>query len=165
AMDGKQVLSVSPELFFDWESGGAAELGQILTRPMKGTAPRGRGPEHDAEQAAQLRASPKERAENVMVVDLLRNDLSRIAEPHSVQVPRLFHTEALPAVWQMTSDVRARTRAGTRLWDVFAALFPCGSVTGAPKAAAMAAIHALEPGPRGWYCGALGLVRPGTDGG
>lgn len=164
-MGGEQVLSVSPELFFDWESGGSAEVGHILTRPMKGTAPRGATPEQDAAQAAQLRASPKERAENVMVVDLLRNDLSRIAEPHSVQVPRLFHTEALPAVWQMTSDVQARTRTGTRLSDVFAALFPCGSVTGAPKAAAMAAIQALESGPRGLYCGALGVVRPGAQGG
>ena len=164
-MAGEQVLSVSPELFFDWESSGAAEAGHILTRPMKGTAPRGATPEQDAAQAAQLSASPKERAENVMVVDLLRNDLSRIAEPHSVQVPRLFHTDALPAVWQMTSDVAARTRPGICLWDVFAALFPCGSVTGAPKAAAMAAIRTLEPGPRGLYCGALGVVRPGAHGG
>jgi len=164
-LGGEAVLSVSPELFFDWQSGATGAAGEILTRPMKGTAPRGAGAEEDAAQAARLRASPKERAENVMVVDLLRNDLSRIAEPHSVQVPRLFHTEALPAVWQMTSDVRARTRAGTRLWDVFAALFPCGSVTGAPKAAAMAAIQALEPGPRGLYCGALGVVRPGAQGG
>jgi para-aminobenzoate synthetase/4-amino-4-deoxychorismate lyase len=132
---------------------------------MKGTAPRGATPEQDAANAAELRASPKERAENVMVVDLLRNDLSRIAEPQSVQVPRLFHTQALPAVWQMTSDVVARTRAGTSLWDVFAALFPCGSVTGAPKAAAMAAIRAIEAEPRGMYCGALGVVRPGAHGG
>lgn len=151
----EQVLSVSPELFFDWRDG------MVLTRPMKGTAPRGATPEDDAVQAQALQASPKERAENVMVVDLLRNDLSRIAEPFSVRVPRLFHTQALPAVWQMTSDVTARTRAGVGLGDVFAALFPCGSVTGAPKAAAMQAIHALEPGPRGVYCGALGVVQPG----
>src|SRR5690606_23698191 len=99
-----------------------------------------------------------------MIVDLLRNDLSRIAQPFSVQVPRLFHTEALPAVWQMTSDVQARTRPGTRLADVFGALFPCGSITGAPKVRAMQAIHALEGGPRGIYCGAVGLVRPDGDG-
>jgi para-aminobenzoate synthetase/4-amino-4-deoxychorismate lyase len=92
---------------------------------------------------------------------LLRNDLSRIAEPFSVRVPRLFHTEALPAVWQMTSDVEARTRAGCSLADVFAALFPCGSITGAPKVRAMQAIRALEPDPRGVYCGAIGIVRPG----
>ncbi|ABM36256.1 aminodeoxychorismate synthase component I [Polaromonas naphthalenivorans] len=153
-----QLLSVSPELFFDWQDG------QILARPMKGTAARGATPEMDAAQAAALRASPKERAENVMIVDLLRNDLSRIAEPFSVQVPALFHTEALPTVWQMTSDVRARTRAGTTLADVFAALFPCGSVTGAPKVRAMQMIRKLEAGPRGVYCGAIGVVRPGKDG-
>nr|WP_286206749.1 chorismate-binding protein [Thauera linaloolentis] len=152
--DGVQVLSVSPELFFDWRAG------HILARPMKGTAPRGGTPEEDAARATHLRTSPKERAENVMIVDLLRNDLSRIAEPHSVQVPTLFHTEALPTVWQMTSDVVARTRASTRLSDVFAALFPCGSVTGAPKVEAMRMIHALEGGPRGIYCGAVGVVRP-----
>ncbi len=155
---GTQVLSVSPELFFDWSSDAAG--GDILARPMKGTAPRGATPEADAAQAAHLRTAPKERAENVMVVDLLRNDLSRIAQPHSVRVPRLFHTQALPTVWQMTSDVQARTRAGTTLADVFAALFPCGSVTGAPKVRAMQLIRELEPAPRGVYCGAVGVVRP-----
>jgi para-aminobenzoate synthetase/4-amino-4-deoxychorismate lyase len=155
---GEQVLSVSPELFFDWrdEPGG----GRILARPMKGTAPRGATPEEDAQQAAHLRTAPKERAENVMIVDLLRNDVSRIAQPHSVRVPVLFATQALPTVWQMTSDVTARTRPGTTLTDVFAALFPCGSVTGAPKVRAMQMIHALEGAPRGVYCGAVGVVRP-----
>lgn len=164
-MGGEQVLSVSPELFFDWrESEGEGEGGgDILARPMKGTAPRGATPDEDAAHAARLRTSPKERAENVMIVDLLRNDLSRIAQPHSVQVPALFATQALPTVWQMTSDVRARTRPGTTLHDVFAALFPCGSVTGAPKVRAMQLIHALEPGPRGVYCGAVGVVRPHGD--
>ncbi len=151
----QQLLSVSPELFFDWRDG------QLLARPMKGTAARGDTPERDAAQAELLRTSVKERAENVMVVDLLRNDVSRVAQPFSVQVPRLFHTEALPSVWQMTSDVLARTREGCTLADVFAALFPCGSVTGAPKVRAMQLIHALEPQARGIYCGALGLVRPG----
>ncbi|MCB1979270.1 MAG: chorismate-binding protein, partial [Burkholderiaceae bacterium] len=136
----EQVLSVSPELFFDWQD--APGGGDILARPMKGTAARGATPEEDAAQAAHLRTAPKERAENVMIVDLLRNDLSRIALPHSVQVPALFATQALPTVWQMTSDVRARTRPGTTLTDVFAALFPCGSVTGAPKVRAMQMIHA-----------------------
>ncbi len=151
----EQILSVSPELFFDWRDGA------VLTRPMKGTAARGTTPEADAAQALALQESTKERAENVMIVDLLRNDLSRIAESFSVQVPRLFHTEALPSVWQMTSDVTARSRAGVGLADLFGALFPCGSVTGAPKAAAMQAIRALESGPRGVYCGALGVVQPG----
>ena len=162
----EQVLSVSPELFFDWQD--APGGGHILARPMKGTAARGATPAQDAAQAAHLRTSPKERAENVMIVDLLRNDLSRIAQPHSVQVPVLFHTEPLPTVWQMTSDVQARTRPGTTLVDVFAALFPCGSVTGAPKVRAMQMIRALEPAPRGVYCGAIGVVRPagalGLDG-
>ncbi|MGE8319131.1 MAG: aminodeoxychorismate synthase component I [Comamonas sp.] len=153
----EQVLSVSPELFFDWD--GA----RILTRPMKGTAARGATPAEDAASAEAMRASPKERAENVMIVDLLRNDLSRIALPHSVQVPRLFHAEALPTVWQMTSDVVAQTRPGLRLAEVFAALFPCGSITGAPKRQAMRWIHRLENGPRGVYCGAVGVVRPGAE--
>ncbi len=151
----EQLLSVSPELFFEWRDG------LLLARPMKGTAPRGANPADDAAQAEALRNSAKERAENVMIVDLLRNDLSRIAEPFSVRVPRLFHTEALPAVWQMTSDVEARTRAGCSLADVFAALFPCGSITGAPKVRAMRAIRELELEARGVYCGAIGVVRPG----
>ena len=151
----EQVLSVSPELFFDWDGE------QILARPMKGTAPRGATPALDAERAAQLRASAKERAENVMIVDLIRNDLSRIAQPFSVQVPALFQTQALPSVWQMTSDVTARTRPGTTLAQVFGALFPCGSITGAPKVRAMQLIRELEAGPRGVYCGAIGVVRPG----
>ncbi len=151
----EQVLSVSPELFFDWDGE------RILARPMKGTAPSGATPEDDAALAAGLRASAKERAENVMIVDLIRNDLSRVALPFSVHVPRLLRTEALLTLWQMTSDVEARTRAGTTLADVFAALFPCGSVTGASKVSAMRMIKTLEPGPRGVYCGAIGVVRPG----
>ena len=151
-----QLLSVSPELFFDWQGG------RLLTRPMKGTAARGATPEADAAQATALRASDKERAENLMIVDLLRNDLSRIAEPFSVRVERLFHVEALPSVWQMTSDVLAKSRPGTRLADVFAALFPCASITGAPKISAMRMIRRLEHAPRGVYCGAIGLLQPGT---
>ena len=151
----EQVLSVSPELFFDWQDS------TLLTRPMKGTAPRGNGAEEDAALAAALVASPKERAENVMIVDLLRNDVSRIAQPHSVKVPHLFSVQTLPTVLQMVSDVTATTRPGTRLCDVFGALFPCGSITGAPKVQAMRMIGALEPTPRGIYCGAIGVVRPG----
>jgi para-aminobenzoate synthetase/4-amino-4-deoxychorismate lyase len=150
-----RVLSVSPELFFDWRAG------RLLARPMKGTASRGATPAADAAQAEFLRSAAKERAENLMIVDLLRNDLSRIAEPHSVHVPRLFHTEAWPTVWQMSSDVVATTRPGTTLADVFGALFPCGSITGAPKVQAMRLIRRLEPEPRGVYCGAIGVVQPG----
>jgi len=152
----QQVLSVSPELFFDWRVDGG-----ILSRPMKGTAARGADEHEDTAKVASLLSSAKERAENVMIVDLIRNDLSRIAELHSVAVPRLFHAEALPTVWSMTSDVTARTRPGTTLHDVFAALFPCGSVTGAPKVQAMRTIRALESDARGVYCGAVGVVRPG----
>jgi para-aminobenzoate synthetase/4-amino-4-deoxychorismate lyase len=151
----EQVLSVSPELFFDWQDE------RLLTRPMKGTAPRGNSADEDSALAAALMASPKERAENVMIVDLLRNDVSRIAQPHTVKVPHLFTVQTLPTVLQMVSDVTAVTRPGTRLCDVFSALFPCGSVTGAPKVQAMRMIGALETEPRGIYCGAIGVVRPG----
>lgn len=153
--DSGQVLSVSPELFFDWQAP------TILARPMKGTARRGETPQEDEALAQGLRSSAKERSENVMIVDLLRNDISRVSEPFSVKVPSLFHTQALPTVWQMTSDVQATTRAGTTLVDVFSALFPCGSVTGAPKVQAMQMIRQLEPSARGVYCGALGVVQPG----
>jgi len=155
----EQILSVSPELFFDWDGGQAGD--HILTRPMKGTAPRGQTPQDDAEQIQSLKQSPKERAENVMIVDLLRNDLSRIAQPHTVQVPSLFAVQSLPTVHQMVSDVTAQTRPGTTLREVFGALFPCGSITGAPKVRAMQAIRALELKARGVYCGAIGVVRPG----
>jgi para-aminobenzoate synthetase/4-amino-4-deoxychorismate lyase len=151
----EQVLSVSPELFFDWH------LGHILTRPMKGTAPRGNTPEEDAALAAALRSSPKERAENVMIVDLIRNDLSRLAQPFSVTVDGLCRVQALSTVWQMVTDVHADTRPGTSLVDVFSALFPCGSVTGAPKVQAMRLIRELETSDRAVYCGAVGVVRPG----
>ncbi len=151
-----QVLSVSPELFFDWQADGT-----LTTRPMKGTAPREDDAKRDSEAARQLAASEKERAENLMIVDLLRNDLARVAVTGSVRVPRLFDIEALPTAWQMTSTVQATTRPGTRLAGVFGALFPCGSVTGAPKVAAMQAIARLESEPRGVYCGAVGILRPG----
>ncbi|MEJ5897710.1 chorismate-binding protein [Aquabacterium sp. G14] len=149
------VLSVSPELFFDWDGQ------QLTTRPMKGTAPRGMDADSDAAAAEHLRTSAKERAENLMIVDLLRNDLSRVAEVGSVRVPDLFELHALPTVWQMTSTVTARSRAGLRLSEVFAALFPCGSVTGAPKRQAMHHIARLERSARGVYCGAVGLMTPG----
>ncbi|MED5618833.1 aminodeoxychorismate synthase component I [Ideonella sp. BN130291] len=151
----EQVLSVSPELFFDWRDG------RLLSRPMKGTAPRGATPQEDEAMAAGLLASEKERAENLMIVDLIRNDLSRVAQPFSVQVPQLFERRAWPTVWQMTSDVTARTREGTTLAQVFGALFPCGSITGAPKLRAMHWIRQLEAQPRGVYCGAIGVLQPG----
>ena len=148
------VVSASPELFLEW-SGDV-----VRTRPMKGTAPRGRTTAEDREQSRRLRASSKERAENLMVVDLLRNDLGRVAEVGSVVVDELFALERYPTVWQMTSQVSARVPAGTGLVDLFGALFPCGSVTGAPKRRTMQLIDELEPTPRGVYCGAVGLVGP-----
>ena len=151
-----QLLSVSPELFFDWTPQGV-----LSTQPMKGTAARDADPARDTALREAMLSSEKELAENRMIVDLLRNDLGRIAELGSVQVPRLFEAVALPTAWQMVSTVRCQTRAQVGLPEVFAALFPCGSVTGAPKIAAMAAIRDLERAPRGAYCGALGMVRPG----
>ena len=154
--DGQdQILSMSPELFFHWEGS------RLLARPMKGTAPRSDDPSQDAALREGLRRSAKDRAENVMIVDLLRNDLSRLAVPHSVRVPALFDVNGWPTVWQMTSDVTAEARPGLTLADVFTALFPCGSVTGAPKLQAMQHIRAAEAAPRGVYCGAVGVVRPG----
>lgn len=151
-----EILSVSPELFFDWQPDGT-----LSTRPMKGTAPRRADARADAAAARALQTSAKERAENLMIVDLLRNDLARIAVTGTVRVPRLFATEALPTAWQMSSTVACATRPGLGLAEVFRALFPCGSVTGAPKVAAMAAIAEMEAAPRGAYCGAIGLIRPG----
>lgn len=156
---GQQVLSLSPELFFDWQPDGAEGL--LTCQPMKGTASRHADPLQDAQARLDLLKSEKERAENVMIVDLLRNDMGRVAQPGSVRVSRLFEVQALPTVWQMTSTITARTRSEVGLPELFAALFPCGSVTGAPKARAMHWIRALEQGPRGVYCGAVGVVRPG----
>lgn len=162
---GAGVASVSPELFFDWrplpEVPDAHHTWLLAAQPMKGTAARGRDKVEDEAAQNHLRTSEKERAENLMIVDLLRNDMGRIAQLGSVRVPRLFELHALPTVWQMTSTVTALSRPGLTLADAFAALFPCGSVTGAPKVRAMQIIAELEPQARGWYCGALGLLQPG----
>lgn len=159
----QQILSLSPELFFAWDGT------TLSAKPMKGTARRaaagdtwshGRWPEEDQALAAELVASEKNRAENLMIVDLLRNDLSRIARTGSVEVPHLFSLEGYPTVYQLTSTITARTRPGTRLEEVFRALFPCGSITGAPKVKTTEIIAALEESPRGVYCGAIGYVTP-----
>lgn len=151
------ILSASPELFFRRDGS------QIETRPMKGTATRGRWPADDDAAAERLKSSEKERAENVMIVDLLRNDLGRISVVGSVEVPSLFDVERYPTVWQMTSSVKSQIADSTTVSSIFKALFPCGSVTGAPKIAASQAIAELESGPRGVYCGAVGIVKPGGD--
>ena len=152
-----EILSASPELFF------ALKDGKITTRPMKGTAGRGRWAGEDRAAIEGLRESPKERAENLMIVDLLRNDLGIVAETGSVTVDALFEVETYPTVHQMTSTVSAQLRPGTTLTDVFKALFPCGSVTGAPKRRSMEIIAELENAPRGVYCGAIGCVAPGGE--
>lgn len=152
------VLSFSPELFFEINVEHGSR--KITTRPMKGTAPRESDPWHDATVGRDLASDGKNRAENLMIVDLLRNDLNRIAKPGSVAVPRLFDTESYPTVWQMTSTVEASIRDEATLGDVMRALFPCGSVTGAPKVRAMHLIAELESRPRGIYCGAIGYAAP-----
>ena len=151
------ILSASPELFFSLQDG------VITTRPMKGTACRGRWDAEDRAAREQLHNSPKEKAENLMIVDLLRNDLGMIAEVGSVKVDALFEIETYPSVHQMTSSVSARLKSGTSLTTVFQALFPCGSVTGTPKRRSMEIIAALENAPRGVYCGAIGSVAPGGE--
>jgi para-aminobenzoate synthetase / 4-amino-4-deoxychorismate lyase len=152
--DGWAVVSASPELFLDIRGR------TITTRPMKGTLRRGRWLEEDRAAAAHLAASAKDRAENLMIVDLLRNDVGRVARFGSVQVPRLFDVESYPTVHQLTSTVTGELRDDVTLCDVLAATFPCGSVTGAPKVTAMRTIAELEDSPRGAYCGAVGVVRP-----
>jgi para-aminobenzoate synthetase / 4-amino-4-deoxychorismate lyase len=152
------VASASPELFFEWKNGS------LTCRPMKGTVRRGRDAEEDATLRAWLEASEKNRAENVMIVDMVRNDLGRIAEIGSVEVPALFTSEKYDTVWQLTSTVTARSRPGTGLVDVFDALFPSASITGAPKVSTMAIISELESHPRGVYCGAVGFGGPGPEG-
>ena len=149
-----QILSASPELFFHREGD------RITTRPMKGTRRRGRWREEDDRVAAGLRASEKDRAENVMIVDLLRNDLGRLARPGSVRVPSLFEIERYPTVWQMTSTVEAGLGPAVGLEEIFSALFPCGSVTGAPKVSATRFIARHEATPRQVYCGAVGYLTP-----
>jgi para-aminobenzoate synthetase/4-amino-4-deoxychorismate lyase len=146
------ICSASPELFFELD--GLS----IQTRPMKGTAPRGLTAVDDRRRRDELRASDKQQAENVMIVDMMRNDVGRIAEVGSVDVPQLFSVEQYPNVWQMTSRVTARTRAS--LPDIFAALHPSASVTGAPKIRTMALLGELERSPRGVYTGAIGYVPP-----
>jgi len=154
-LGGPALLSRSPELFFSID----AER-NITARPMKGTAPRGDTPEEDATLIKWLHRSEKNRAENLMIVDLLRNDMSRISEIGSVKVPALFAVETYATLHQMTSSITAKLVEGTSLTGIFRALFPCGSITGAPKIRAMQIIHELEAGPRGAYCGTIGWIAP-----
>jgi para-aminobenzoate synthetase/4-amino-4-deoxychorismate lyase len=152
---GRRILSFSPELFFRIDRRQATR--RIVTRPMKGTAPRGRTTAEDQAVAEWLRHDAKNCSENVMIVDLLRNDLGRLCEYGSVHVDELFAVERYPSLWQMTSTVSGDLRTGVSYSEIFKALFPSGSVTGAPKVRAMQLLAKLEQGPRGVYTGAIGF--------
>ena len=151
------ILSASPELFFKRQGN------TIIAKPMKGTIKRGLTYYEDEDKKNELFLSTKNRAENVMIVDLLRNDLGKIAVMNSVHVPHLFDIEKYPTLWQMTSTIEADLLPQTSIADIFSALFPCGSVTGAPKVSTMDIIARLESSPRGAYCGAIGYLTPKGD--
>ncbi len=150
-------LSFSPELFF------ALKEGRITTKPMKGTARRRADQAADEAAAKELRGDPKQRAENLMIVDLLRNDLSRVCVAGSVEVPDLFAVESYPTVHQMTSTVTGKLSAGRDAIDLLETIFPCGSITGAPKIRAMQIIAEIEDSPRGLYCGSIGRIDASGD--
>jgi para-aminobenzoate synthetase component I len=152
------IASVSPETFL------AVEGRQVTTRPIKGTRPRVDDPALDAALADDLATSSKDRAENVMVVDLERNDLGRVCVPGSVTVPQLTAVERHPTVWHLVSTVTGELRRGLGYGELLRATFPCGSITGAPKVSAMTIIEQLEPVRRAWYCGAVGFLSPGAAG-
>ena len=152
--DDVAILSISPELFFEQEDR------LLTTRPMKGTTRRGLTNQADLKEAAWLEADPKNRAENMMIVDLLRNDMNRISEIGSEQVTHLCQVEQYSTVWQMTSTIESRLRPEIDLVQTFQALFPCGSITGAPKISTMEIIQQTEIAPRGVYCGTIGILLP-----
>jgi para-aminobenzoate synthetase/4-amino-4-deoxychorismate lyase len=152
--EGDAIVTLSPELFYE------TNKQTINMRPMKGTIKRGASEVDDLALATHLQNDPKNRAENLMIVDLLRNDLSRLSKPGSVKVADLFKIETYPSLHTMTSGISAQMNAGTTLSDLLKSLFPCGSVTGAPKIRAMEIINELEDTPRGAYCGAIGMIDP-----
>ncbi len=156
--DGRALLSLSPELFIRHAGG------ELLARPMKGTAPAAADEAENARRSAALAADTKNRAENLMIVDLLRNDLGRVALTGSVEVSALFDVQRYSSVLQMTSTVRAQLRPDATLAEIFTALYPCGSITGAPKRRTMEIIRELEPAPRGVYTGAIGWFDPAPAG-
>lgn len=155
ALGWPAAVSWSPERFYSVDSQGL-----VSARPMKGTIGRGATPEEDAANAAFLKTDPKSRAENLMIVDLLRNDIGRLSRIGSVRVPELFTIETYPTLHTMTSEIRGRLREPGDPEALFRALFPCGSITGAPKIRAMEIIHEVEARPRGLYCGAMGWMAP-----
>jgi para-aminobenzoate synthetase/4-amino-4-deoxychorismate lyase len=151
------LVSLSPELFF------SKRQGQVVLKPMKGTAAPGKDAAEDAALGEAMRQDPKTRAENVMIVDLLRNDIGRLAKPGSVRVPELFGVERFDSVLQMTSTIHAEVDPGLGIASLLRSLFPSGSVTGAPKLRTMQLIHELEPSARGIFCGSIGYVTPSND--
>lgn len=151
------LVSLSPELFF------RKQQGLVTLKPMKGTLASGKDAAEDARLAEQMRQDPKTRAENVMIVDLLRNDIGRLAKPGSVRVPELFGVERFDSVLQMTSTIEADVDPALGLSELMRSLFPSGSVTGAPKLRTMQLIHELEPTSRGIFCGSIGYVTPSND--
>jgi len=153
-IDNHVIASASPELFFEWDGD------TLRTKPMKGTAARGPTLRQDQALLRELLDSPKERAENIIIVDLLRNDLAKVAAVGTVQVTALLTPEAYPTVWQLTSEITAKPRSDVGLVAVMRAMFPCGSVTGAPKAETMHIIREVEGRDRGIYCGAIGWIAP-----
>lgn len=158
-LEDETIISISPELFFQY--GPYQQMpNTVLTKPMKGTISRGNHKEEDQANYEQLKHSQKDRAENVMIVDLLRNDLSKISEVGTVNAIDLFKIEPYQTVYQMTSTIRSQLKAQQSLFNILQALFPCGSITGAPKESTMAIIKRLENRPRGIYCGAIGLLLP-----
>ena len=157
-LPGAGLASISPERFLE------VSAGTVITDPIKGTRRRADDPELDAALADDLVTSTKDRAENVMVVDLERNDLGRVCVAGSVEVPQLLELRALPTVWHLVSRVRGTLLPGTTYGELLRATFPSGSVTGAPRLAAMRTIRTLEPAPRGWYCGAVGWLGRGSAG-
>lgn len=154
-LGGCALLSRSPELFFS-----LSQNGRLRTRPMKGTAPRGKTAAADDALRDELQSSEKNRAENLMIVDLLRNDMSRVSEIGSVTVPELFAIERFATLHQMTSSITSQICEGTTFKELFLALFPCGSITGAPKVRAMQIIREIETQPREAYCGSIGWIAP-----
>jgi para-aminobenzoate synthetase component 1 len=152
ALGPEIILSLSPELFFELEGG------VVRSRPMKGTARRGLGPHEDMMIARDLKEDEKQRAENLMIVDLLRNDIGRLSRIGTVRVPQLFTVETYNTLHQMTSTVEGELAGALSIREILAGLFPCGSVTGAPKIRAMEIIRELEATPRGVYCGAIGRI-------
>jgi para-aminobenzoate synthetase/4-amino-4-deoxychorismate lyase len=155
---GHHILSLSPELFFRVDA--RPDASKITTRPMKGTMPRGLDSAEDAEAILRLQCDEKNRSEHVMIVDLLRNDLGRICTTGSVHVDDLFSVERYETLLQMTSTISGTLRPNTTFYDIFRAMFPCGSITGAPKIRTMQIIRELEPNPRGIYTGAIGFIAP-----